>query len=113
MARKPQRNYSTQFKKKVLREYYDSNKLSNTAREYSIPISTLGTWVKEDKGARENLPPVEEQEQKVRDNSKDIIVNSGLSVADFDVIIAKREAELQTLKEARRILLEELNNLDN
>lgn len=113
MARKSQRNYSNQFKEKVLREYYASNKLSNTAREYNIPVSTLGTWIKEDKEARESLPTVEVQEQEVRDNSKDIVVNSGLSVADFDIIIAKREAELQTLKEARRILLEELNSLDN
>ena len=117
------------FKEKVLKRYYETGAISETARKFKIPVSTLGTWVKVDKVSKGedvfptinegNIPPVEpvnESANGVVSNevvSKEALVKEGLTVADFDVIIAKRENELRVLKEARRILLEEFGDVNN
>lgn len=119
-------HYTKKFKEKVLKRYYETGAISETARKFKIPVSTLGTWVKVDKVSKGedvppttnegNIPPVEpvnESANEVVSNgvvSKEALVKEGLTVADFDVIIAKRENELRVLKEARRILLEELDS---
>lgn len=124
-------HYTKKFKDKALQRYYETGAISETAREFKIPVSTLGTWVKVDKVSKGedvppttnegNIPPVEpvnESANEVVSNgvvskevlTKEALVKEGLTVADFDIIIAKRENELRVLKEARRILLEELDS---
>lgn len=130
-------HYTKKFKEKVLKRYYETGAISETARKFKIPVSTLGTWVKVDKVSKGedvpptttnggNIPPVEpvnESAKAVVSNgvvskevvskevlTKEALVKEGLTVADFDIIIAKRENELRVLKEARRILLEELDS---
>lgn len=117
-------HYTKKFKEKVLKRYYETGAISETARKFKIPVSTLGTWIKVDKVSRGiddrvedepptpvNTPPI--NEVNIPPVNKDFIIGEGLSVADFDVIIAKRENELKVLKEARRILLEELGDTIN
>lgn len=132
-------HYTKKFKEKVLKRYYETGAISETARKFKIPVSTLGTWVKVDKVSKGedvppttnegNIPPVEpvnESANEVVSNgvvsngvvskevlTKEALVKEGLTVADFDVIIAKRENELRVLKEARRILLEEFGDVNN
>ena len=122
-------HYTKKFKEKVLKRYYETGAISETAREFKIPVSTLGTWIKVDKVSKGedvppttnkgNIPPVEpvnESAKAVVSNevvSKEALVKEGLTVADFDIIIAKRENELRVLKEARRILLEEFGDVNN
>ena len=127
-------HYTKKFKEKVLKRYYETGAISETARKFKIPVSTLGTWVKVDKVSKGedvppttnegNIPPVEpvnESANGVVSNevvskevlTKEALVKEGLTVADFDVIIAKRENELRVLKEARRILLEEFGDVNN
>ena len=119
-------HYTKKFKEKVLKRYYETGAISETARKFKIPVSTLGTWVKVDKVSKgEDVPPttnegtippvepVNESAKAVVSKevlTKEALVKEGLTVADFDVIIAKRENELRVLKEARRILLEELSD---
>ena len=108
-------HYTKKFKDKALQRYYETGAISETAREFKIPVSTLGTWVKVDKVNRgEDVPSTTTTNESAKEEvSKEVLVKEGLTVADFDVIIAKRENELKVLKEARRILLEELGDTIN
>lgn len=122
-------HYTKKFKEKVLKRYYETGAVSETARKFKIPVSTLGTWIKVDKVSKGedvppttiegNIPPVEPVNESANEVvskevlTKEALVKEGLTVADFDVIIAKRENELRVLKEARRILLEEFGDVNN
>ena len=123
-------HYTKKFKEKVLKRYYETGAISETARKFKIPVSTLGTWIKVDKVSKGedvpptttnegNIPPVEPVNESAKEEvskevlTKEALVKEGLTVADFDVIIAKRENELRVLKEARRILLEEFGDVNN
>lgn len=122
-------HYTKKFKEKVLKRYYETGAISETARKFKIPVSTLGTWIKVDKVSKGedvptttnegNIPPVEPVNESANGVvskevlTREALVKEGLTVADFDVIIAKRENELRVLKEARRILLEEFGDVNN
>ncbi len=42
-------NYTEEFKKKILREYYNTRNVALVAREYGIPESTVYSWIKKTK----------------------------------------------------------------
>lgn len=101
MAKDSRRTYTKEFKISVVKEYRQGKTLSELAKKYTIPTSTLGTWLK----VYEN--EVIEEEEPVFNVDPAIYKD----VDNKDLLLKEKEETIQRLEFEVERLTQELERV--
>ena len=101
MAKKDNRTYTKEFKISVVSEYRHGKTLSELAKKYSLPTSTLGTWLKvyENEVIEEEEPSFEVDPAIYKD------------IEDKDLLLKEKEETIQRLEYEVEKLTQELDRV--
>ena len=110
MAKDNRRTYTKEFKTSVVKEYRQGKTLSELAKKYTIPTSTLGTWLKvyENEVIEEEEPPsfnVDPTIYKDVDNKDLLLKENEETIQRLEFEVERLTQQLEKVKEdARREL---------
>lgn len=107
MAKKDnRRTYTKEFKISVVNEYRHGKTLSELAKKYTIPTSTLGTWLK----VYEN-EVIEEEEPTVEVDPARVDPTIYKDIEDKDLLLKEKEETIQRLEYEVEKLTQELERV--
>ena len=107
MAKKDnRRTYTKEFKISVVKEYRQGKTLSELAKKYTIPTSTLGTWLK----VYEN-EVIEEEEPTFEVDPASVDPTIYKNIEDKDLLLKEKEETIQHLEYEIEKLTQELERV--
>ncbi len=107
MAKKDnRRTYTKEFKISVVNEHRHGKTLSELAKKYTIPTSTLGTWLK----VYEN-EVIEEEEPTVEVDPASVDPTIYKDIEDKDLLLKEKDEAIQRLEYVVEKLTQELERV--